>query len=517
MKSKQIRRLILPGVTGLAAISLAGCTGGGLNPSQKPNIIFILADDLGYNDLGCYGQKIIETPNIDSLAQRGIRFTQYYSGSPVSAPSRCVLLTGRHTGHSFIRGNHEWPERGDVWNFLEMEKDPSLEGQYPVPAETVTFSKLLQESGYSTACIGKWGLGAPFTEGVPSRQGFDLFFGYNCQRQAHTYYPGHLWRNEEIIRLGNELVAPHTTELDGDGDPYREENYSRYNLKEYAPELMLDEAIAFIQASREKPFFLHFTTVIPHVPLQAPEEWVEKYRQKIGNEEPYTGNRGYFPCRYPMATYAAMVAYLDYQVGCLVQELRKQGLYENTIIFFTSDNGPVTTGGAVSQFFENAKPFNQSSDRLKGSVYEGGIRVPMIIAWPGKTDKPVVSDHVCAAWDMFPTICDITGIGQPGDLDGLSFIPTIIQKGRQEQHEYLYWEYPERRGQQAVRMGSWKGIRDSIRDGNMKISLYDLNEDVTEERDLAGEYPEIIRRIGDIMSGEHQRPEIERFNLFTSN
>ena len=189
------------------------------SPDKKPNIVFILADDLGYSDPGCYGQKIIETPNIDALATNGIRFTQYYCGSPVSAPSRCVLLTGKHTGHSYIRGNHEWPERGDVWNFSKMEEDPSLEGQYPLPAETVTFSKMLQNAGYKTACIGKWGLGAPFSDGAPDKQGFDLFFGYNCQRQAHTYYPAHLWRNGEKVKLENEFVIPHTKTLDGDGDP----------------------------------------------------------------------------------------------------------------------------------------------------------------------------------------------------------------------------------------------------------------------------------------------------------
>ena len=310
-----MKTYLISGITGAVTFSLAGCSGNGPGIDLKPNIVIIFADDLGYNDLGCYGQKIIETPNIDALAMSGILFTQYYCGSPVSAPSRCVLLTGKHTGHSFIRGNHEWSERGDVWDFVKMEADPRLEGQYPIPAETVTFSKLLQAEGYKTACIGKWGLGAPFTDGVPNKQGFDLFFGYNCQRQAHTYYPAHLWRNEEIVKLNNPFVIPRTTELDGDGDPNKSESYARYNLKEYAPSLMLDEAISFIQSSKSQPFFLHFTTIIPHVPLQAPKEWVDKYREKIGEEKPYLGDRGYFPCQYPMATYAAMVGYLDYQVG----------------------------------------------------------------------------------------------------------------------------------------------------------------------------------------------------------
>lgn len=505
---------IIPGIAGAVSLSLAGCAGNRQAEKSKPNIIYIFADDLGYNDLGCYGQKIIETPNIDNLAANGIRFTQYYSGSPVSAPSRCILLTGKHSGHSFIRGNHEWSERGEVWDFNRMEADPSLEGQYPIPAETVTFSKLLQHIGYKTACIGKWGLGAPFTDGIPNKQGFDLFFGYNCQRQAHTYYPAHLWRNEKIVKLDNRFVIPRTTELDGDRDPYKEESYARYALKEYAPELMLEEALSFIRSSGNQPFFLHFTTTIPHVPLQAPKEWVDKYHEKIGDEEPYTGNKGYFPCRYPMATYAAMVGYLDYQVGCMVEELKKLGLYENTIIFFTSDNGPVTTGGAVSSFFENARPFNQAADRLKGTLYEGGIRVPMIVAWPARMKKNKISDHICASWDIFPTICDITGADTPDGLDGISMLPSITGKGRQKTHKYLYWEFPEGRGQQAVRIGNWKGLRNNTHDGNMDINLFDLSVDITEDHDVSAENPEMVRKIGEIMEKEHQSPEIERFDIF---
>ena len=506
---------VIAGLAGIVSVSIAGCSGKSAGNNKRPNIIFILADDLGYNDPGCYGQKIIETPNIDALANNGIRFTQYYSGSPVSAPSRCVLLTGLHTGHSFIRGNHEWPERGDVWDYYKMEEDPQLEGQYPVPANTLTFSKVLQSEGYKTACTGKWGLGAPLTGGVPNKQGFDLFFGYNCQRQAHTYYPGHLWRNEEIVKLDNQFVEPRTTELDGDGDTDKRESYARYNLKEYAPELMLKEALSFIRATKDQPFFLHFATIIPHVPLQAPQEWVDKYREKIGEEKPYLGERGYFPCQYPMATYAAMVAYLDHQVGCIVEELKKQGIYDNTIIFFTSDNGPVTTGGANSAFFENAKPFNQSANRLKDTVYEGGIRVPMIISWPAKIKTASESEHIWAAWDIFPTFCDLAGAEHPEGLDGISVMPTILGNGKQKQHEYLYWEFPERRGQQAVRLGDWKGVRDSTRDGNLKIRLFNLKEDVTEESDLSVQNPEIVKRMEDIMAREHIPPDVARFNLFS--
>jgi arylsulfatase len=512
-----MRNYLITGLAGIVTVSLAGCSGKSQTSNKKPNIIFILGDDLGYNDLGCYGQKIIETPNIDALANKGIRFTQYYSGSPVSAPSRCVLLTGKHSGHSYIRGNHEWPERGDVWDYMKMEADPSLEGQYPIPAQTVTFSKTLQESGYKTGCVGKWGLGAPLTDGVPNKQGFDFFFGYNCQRQAHTYFPQHLWRNEEIVKLDNDLVLPRTRVLDGDGDPNKSESYARYHLKEYAPELMLNEALTFIKSAKDQPFFLYFTTTIPHVPLQAPTEWIEKYRKKIGDEKPYLGEKGYFPCQYPMATYAAMVGYLDYQVGCLIQELKDQGIYENTIIVFSSDNGPVSTGGAESRFFKNAEPFNQNPGRLKGSVYEGGIHVPLIISWPGKIRNSKVSDHLCAAWDIFPTLCDISGSKQPAGLDGKSILPTILQKGKQEKHKYLYWEYPERRGQQAVRMDNWKGVRDSTRDGNLKIQLYNLENDITESQNVAARYPEVVRQMEEIMKSEHITPDILRFDIFEKN
>jgi arylsulfatase len=506
-----MKTILITGLAGLAAVS---CSTQKSNVEKKPNIIIILGDDLGYNDLGCYGQKIIETPNIDALARHGVRFTNYYSGSPVSAPSRCVLLTGKHSGHAFIRGNNEWPERGDVWDYTKMEADPSLEGQWPIPANTTTFSKLLQQNGYRTGCVGKWGLGAPYTDGVPNKQGFNFFFGYNCQRQAHTYYPQHLWRNEDIVKLDNEFVIPRTTKLDGDGDPMKPESYARYTLKDYAPALMINEALNFIDSAKAGPFFLHFTTTIPHVPLQAPREWVDKYRAKIGDEEPYTGNKGYFPCRYPLATYAAMVSYLDFQVGEIVQKLKDLGIYDNTIIIFASDNGPVITGGARSDYFQNAAPFNQDADRLKGSVFEGGIHVPLIVSWPAKINESRVSEHICAAWDIFPTICDITGGEKPQELDGLSIMPEILNKGKQEKHEYLYWEYPERRGQQAVRMGEWKGIRDSTLDGNMRIQLYNLKEDITESKDLAGNNPEVVSQIESIMAKEHKEPEVKKFRIF---
>jgi arylsulfatase len=511
-----VKQYVITGFAGIVTATVAGYSAKSDILNKKPNIVFILADDLGYGDPGCYGQKIIETPNIDALANNGIRFTQYYSGSPVSAPSRCILLTGKHSGHSFIRGNGEWPERGHTRDLKVVEENPILEGQYPIPSQSVTFSKVLQARGYKTACIGKWGLGAPFTEGAPNKQGFDLFFGYYCQWQAHTYYPGHLWRNDEKVKLNNELVE-FGTRLEKGADPNNSESYARFNQKEYAPELMLKEALSFIQTNKDKPLFLHFTTIIPHVSLQAPQEWVDKYRKKIGEEQPFPGDNSYFPCQYPRATYAGMVGYLDYQVGCIVQELKKQGIYENTIIIFSSDNGPTRSGGgSESTFFENAKPFNQNAGRLKGTVYEGGIRVPLIISWPEKIKKGQVSNHICAAWDIFPTICDISGSKHPENLDGISIMPTILQHGNQKKHKYLYWEFPEGGGQQAVRLDNWKAIRNNTRSGNLKLQLYNLGNDITEESDVANQYPEICKQMEEIMKTEHQKPELKIFDIFVA-
>ena len=311
---------------GLLFFVLCGCKSDQVvEETIPPNVIFILADDLGYGDLGCYGQEFIETPNIDALASTGMKFTQHYSGSPVCAPSRCVLLTGLHSGHAYIRGNDEWGDRGEVWDFLAMLADSTLEGQRPIPALTTNIASLLQTAGYRTGMIGKWGLGAPHTDGIPTRQGFDLFCGYNCQRQAHTYYPVHLWLNEERIFLGNDTVAPHTG-LEEGAAPSDMASYAPFALSSYAPDVMFDEMIRFIKQNSKHPIFFYWASPIPHVALQAPRRWVDHYVEKFGDEEPYLGDQGYFPSRYPHATYAAMISYLDERVGELVQTLKDQGL-----------------------------------------------------------------------------------------------------------------------------------------------------------------------------------------------
>ena len=491
---------------------LIGCDQQSKN--KRPNIIYILADDLGYGELGVYGQKIIETPNIDALAKSGMIFTDHYSGSPVCAPSRSVFLTGQHTGHTPIRGNDEWTERGDTWNYQAMFDDSSLEGQRPIPDSTLTIAEVLKSSGYSTGMVGKWGLGAPMTEGVPNKQGFDFFYGYNCQRQAHTLYPMHLWRNEKRDILNNKNIAPHT-DLEVAADPTDPNSYSNFELNEYAPELMHKEALQFIENNKEAPFFLYYASPLPHVPLQAPNKWVNYYNNKLGEEKPYTGksNFSYFPNFTPRATYAAMISYLDEQVGDLVKKLKEIGQYNNTLIIFTSDNGPTYNGGTDTPFFNSAKPFKTEYGWAKGFVNEGGIRVPMIASWPGKIKNGSRSMLISAFQDMMPTFCDIAKISQPKNIDGISLLPTLLGTDQKQTHKYLYWEFPSYKGQQAVRMGKWKAIRRNIFDGNTDIELYNLEEDIQEQKNVADLYPEIISKIEIIMKDAHDPPIYNKFKF----
>jgi arylsulfatase A-like enzyme len=489
---------ILAGIFSACTLLTAGCGG---TEKERPNIIIIIADDLGYGDTGPYGQTKIKTPNIDRLAEGGMRFTRHYAGSPVCAPSRCVLLTGVHTGHSQVRGNDEWVERGEVWSYRAMIADSTLEGQRPLADGTVTLASILQQNGYVTGAVGKWGLGAPHTGGRPNRQGFDFFYGYNCQRMAHTYYPVHLWRNNTRVWLRNDTVAPHTG-FDAGADPWDPDSYARFNLTDYSPDLMFGEMISFIDSCHDRPFFLYWATPIPHLALQAPEEWVRSYREKFGEEEPYKGNEGYFPVRHPHATYAAMISYLDDQVGKLISHLKELGVYEKTLIVFTSDNGPAWNAGTDPVWFGSAEPFRGDRGYGKASVNEGGIRVPMIASWPGVIEEGSVTDHISAFWDLMPTLCEITGSEIPPATDGISFLPELMGK-KQPQHEYLYWEFPEYGGQQAVMIGNMKAIRKQMHNGNEVFELYDLATDPRETNDIAAENPEIITRVKEIISKEH--------------
>ena len=487
-----------------------------IKEDRRPNIIYILADDLGYGDLGCYGQEKIETPHIDQMAKEGMTFTQHYSGAPVCAPSRCVLLTGRHTGHAQIRGNDEWTERGDVWNYFAQVNDSTLEGQRPLKKGTETMASILKQAGYSTGIVGKWGLGAPHSHSTPLQMGFDFFVGYNCQRQAHTYYPVHLYKNDRRLYLGNDTIAP-TKKLAKGADPYDNANYADFNLQSYSADIMFEELQQFVidnnPSKTGKPFFMYWATPVPHVPMQAPQRWVNYYRAKFGDEEPYLGQQSYFPQRYPRAAYAAMVSYMDEQVGMLVKQLKAMGLYENTLIVFTSDNGPTFNGGSDSPWFDSAGPFKSEYGWGKCFVHEGGIRVPMIASWPWKIKAGTQTDHISAFWDVLPTVCEIADTPLPGNVDGISFLPTLLGENKQRQHKYLYWEFPELGGEQAVRMDNWKAIRKDIKKGNLDIELYNLKTDIQELNNVADKHPEVVKEIEAIMKNEHIRSGNKHFQL----
>ncbi|UCG29079.1 MAG: arylsulfatase [Bacteroidales bacterium] len=449
-------------VSGISLALLNSCN----NKQQSknpPNVILIIADDLGYNELGCYGQEIIKTPFIDRLAEEGIRFTCHYSGSPVCAPSRCVLLTGKHTGHSYIRNN------------FEVKGGDGFQGQKPIPDSVLTIAEILKDRGYATGAVGKWGLGKVGSEGDPNKQGFDLFFGFNCQRHAHNHYPRFLLRNQDTIRLeGNNR------ELYGE---------------QYSQDLFIDEALQFISGNKNTPFFLYLPFTIPHLSIQVPEESLKEYIGVIP-EEQYI-HRSYLQHPNPRAGYAAMITHMDKGIGRILDHLKELGIDKNTLVIFTSDNGPAydRLGGSDSEFFKSAGEFKG----LKGSVYEGGIRVPFIARWPGMINPGMVSDHISAFQDILPTLAEITGAIPPQDTDGISFLPTLSGQENQEQHDYLYMEFPSYGGQQMVRMGEWKGVRQYIFRDSMNVELYHLTDDIGEERDVSAEYPDIVKRMEEFM------------------
>jgi len=487
-------------------------TSGNRKPN-KPNIVYIFADDLGYGDLGCYGQAKIETPNIDALAKNGMMFTQHYA-FPVCAPSRYLLLTGKNSGHAYIRDNNEWAERGDIWSYQAMEANPVLEGQLPIPDSTITIAKVLKKAGYSTALVGKWGLGAPMTAGLPNNQGFDYFYGFICQREDHTYYPAHIWENTFRVPLNNKVIDPRS-KFPSNLDSLDPKNYAHYQQKDYVSKFLINAALRFLETNRDKPFFLYYASPLPHVSLQAPQKWVDYYHKKFGEEKPFLGG-SYFPCRYPRATYAAMVSTLDEEVGAIVKKLKEMGEYENTIIMFCSDNGPTYNGGSDSPWFSSGGPFKSEEGWGKGFLHEGGIREPLIVQWPGKIKPGSKSNLISATWDVMPTLCGIIGVKPPENIDGISFLPSLLDKPQQQKkHDYLYWEFPAPAygGQQAVRMGKWKGLRMGILKGNMKIQLFNLEEDPQEQHDIGDQHPEIVAKIIAVMKKEHTTPEVDAFRM----
>lgn len=442
----------------LAAASL----GLGATAQSRPNIILFMVDDMGIGDLGVYGQRQIPTPGLDSLAREGMTFTQAYAGCSVSAPSRGSLMTGLHTGHSFVRGNRDTPNPdGRVYD-------------HPLADEEVTVAELLHRAGYTTACIGKWGLGGPGTEGHPLRQGFDYFFGYLGQLNAHRHRP-------ECLHEGEQEVT-----LDG---------------KTYAQDLLMERATAFIrqQAEGEAPFFLYFTPALPHADLDAEPEDKREFEGKFC-EVPFPGG-GYRAEEQPKATYAGMIRRIDRDVSRMVRLLEEEGLSEETLFIFTSDNGAHHEGGHDPYFFDGNGPYRG----LKRALYEGGIRTPFIAVWPGTIRPGSNSYHMLAFWDLMPTLAELAGAELPEETDGISFAPTLTGRGVQREHPFLYWEFHEEGGRQAVRVGQWKLIRQQVRDtAKTRTELYNLSADPGELRDVSADYPELVEQLTALIEREHE-------------
>ena len=466
----QTRREFLK-VAGLGAMAgalgavVAGCRSvgegrSGAGSRERPNIIFILADDLGYGDLGCYGQQTIQTPNLDRMAVEGMIFTDHYAGTCVCAPSRCSLMTGLHTGHTYIRGNSEVQPMG----------------QLPLPAETVTLPKLLKQAGYTTGLIGKWGLGGPGSTGIPNKQGFDYFFGYLCQRHAHNYYPEFLFRNEERVPLANEVK------------PINPPSGVATKRVQYSHDLFSAAALDFVARHKRKPFFLYLAYTIPHANNEAGKNGME-----VPSHGPYADER--WP--RPEKGYAAMITRMDADIGRLLARLKALGLDEKTLVLFSSDNGPHKEGGADPEFFDSNGPLRGQ----KRDLYEGGIRVPLIARWPGQIAAGSGTNHVCAFWDFLPTCCDLARVAPPEHIDGISILPTLFgEPERQEEHPYLYWEFHEQGKKQAVRVGDWKAVRLNVaKDPDGPIELYKLKDDLGEERNVADQHPEIVQQMAEIM------------------
>jgi arylsulfatase A-like enzyme len=449
-----------------------------------PNVIFILADDLGYGDLGFLGQQYTETPNIDRLAAEGLFFSHHYAGSTVCAPSRSALLTGLHTGHTPIRGNSE----------------VQPEGQYPMADTLMTISKIFKEAGYATGAFGKWGLGMNETSGDPQNQGFGQFFGYLCQRYAHRYYPAYLWENSQKVNLpGNDWT----------------------NKVTYAPDVIQEKTLEFIDQNQSKPFFLFMPIVMPHAELAAPDDAIfQKYRQKFGDETPHVGPKGgdygpelnvpaYQSQPFPHATHAAMVERIDKIVGEVVAKLEALGLSENTLIVFSSDNGPHREGGADPDFFDSNGIFKG----YKRDLYEGGIRVPTIVKWPGKVKPGSTSKHISAFWDWLPTFAELIGKEAPSEIDGISMLPLILGAGEQKIHDHLYWEFHELGGRQAVLKGDWKLVKYQVKDGEKTtIELFNLKNDPSETEDLALVNPKKVKELEELVREAHRPNPV--FRLF---
>ena len=473
----------------LALVALALSTQKAGAAERLPNIVLLLADDLGYGDLGAFGQRKIRTPNLDRLAADGARLTRHYSGNAVCAPSRCVLMTGKHPGHAFIRDNRELKP----------------EGQQPIGVGETTLAELLHRAGYATGAFGKWGLGGPGSEGEPLKKGFDRFFGYNCQRLAHSYYPTSLWDNATRVALNNPPFAAHQ-KLPVGADTNSPATFAGFIGKDYAPDRITAEAVRFIEANVARPFFLYYPTTVPHLALQVPEDSLAEYSGKFA-EAAYLGDRSYLPHRTPRAAYAAMVTRMDRDIGRLLETLKKHGLEKDTIVVFSSDNGPLfdQLGGTDTDFFNSAAGFRGR----KGSLYDGGVRVPTIIRWPGRVTAGRTVDALGGFEDWLPTLLELAALKSlvPDGIDGRSLAPALLG-GNVPEKEFLYREFPAYGGQQAIWSGRWKAIRQKLtpaskKGGSPLTELYDLASDPKESRNVAAENPAVVARLEALMKSQH--------------
>lgn len=435
--------------------------------AQPPNIIFILADDLGYADIGCYGQQKIETPNLDKLAAAGLKYTQFYSGSTVCGPARCSFMTGLHTGHTVIRGNKQFQP----------------EGQTPLPDSVQTIANLLQQNGYATAAFGKWGLGFNQNSGDPNKKGFDRFYGYNCQSLAHDYYPLYLWDNHTKVDL----------------------SINKQYDSVYSAALIQQEAIAYIKKSGDKPFFLYLPYTLPHGDVIGPHDDLYQYYAAKFNEPKLTGSQlkkrehTVTAESLPHAQFAAMIGRLDRYVGEIVKTLEEKGLAQNTLIIFTSDNGPHRENGGDPEYFNS----NGIYKGIKRDLYEGGIRVPFIAYWPGKI-KPAVTNQIAALWDLYPSFLSLAGIRSNQPQDGISLLPNWLQKGKQEKHDYLYWEFHENDGRQAIRWKRWKAVKLAVmKNEKAPLELYDLQNDPEEQHNVASQKPRLVKKLAALIEKAH--------------
>lgn len=445
--------------------------------APKPNIVFILADDLGYGELGCYGEKLIATPNVDRLAQEGMKFTQFYAGSTVCAPSRSVLLTGQNMGHTTVRGN---AGRGN-------------EAAQTLSARDITIARVLRDAGYFTGLVGKWGLGLEDSAGEPRRQGFETYFGFLNQTHAHNHFPDFLWRNGEKVPLPN-VVTP-VGEIPGVG-------YATKRVV-YANDLFFEEAKAFLSDHRSQPFFLFLALTTPHA---------NNERARVlgdGNEVPDHKAYDHQPWNDSQKNHAAMITRLDDGVGAVMAKLKELGLDENTLVIFTSDNGPHREGGPdyAPEFFSASGPLRG----IKRDLWEGGIRVPFIARWPGRIKAGAQSGQVGYFGDMMATLASLTGAKPPSKIDSLDLSPTLLGRGPQAKHDYLYWEFYESGTSQCVLLGDrWKGLR--LKSPTAPIALYDLAADLGEQHDVAQQHPEIVARVAELMRTEHVDNEHWKIN-----